>query len=1081
MEFRFSAEWATPTLASPSGLLEAGLCLILALSIAFAAWKTFRSLKSFGLVSLLMTVGAMAGGSLLAGSCWLLPQEPRLRWAMGSQLPVAGLLPMVLAGWLLGPIPAGLTGLAVGFVTAGQANHSLVSVLAACLAGLSLGILLHQDHQGAAFAWLRRPAVATTLVSILLWPIPIWRSLAAPLILGQVGGWQTQAQHLLWLLLPSLLAGLPSEALYLLVPSSRAVQRPVRPAPYQRSLARRLVAGLIPLLLLLAFGGAYAANFMAAQAAVHEVESSLPLIAEGVQRELEWTRRAAESTLTQMAVELSTEGPNSLKSSGLFAAIWVADPSGALASDQPLPSNIQAPPSDLLERLIRDPTQWTWTEDGHLLIQAPVGGPSPTYLVAAIPATDCIRAALPTRPTGHPQCAYFARPEGSALMSAWLFSSSEAGPSEVNFSDPRHDEPRPGRFLTAEGNLVLTTSVASQGLEFGAVLSPQTLIATAMPTSMPLLLVLVLGALLAAIAYPTMVAETLRPLTQLAQTAGRIARGHWGVNAEIASSDEIGRLSLAIEEMRRALQIRGQQIALLAELAEAPPGQNRPKQDLARLLRGLLRSTDANAAAIVLYRETKGQPTMIREQQPGASIPTEAWMQGLAAELTTSHAPLFCEKLLQSPHPDRFAEPLALGIQALVALPLALDGEYLGMLYLQYPAPQSLSQMERGLLQALARQATLLISHVEATLRARQAEHQLKALLEASMDPALVISAEGELLAGNQAGAQAFNLEIESLRGKSLTADQVGEGLHRFLTRLSMPNPPLAGEVATRPHRTFAVRAAPFGQQGQGPTGWVLTARDLSDLKRLDAMKGEFVSAFSHDLKAPLKHLRSLVTVIPMIGELNLKQKELVEHCVEEIDSISALIEGIVELAKLESLPRLRLTSCQLPSLLTQVLEAHRAAAREKRLRVHLEVGSQPPPILADREWVQVAMGHLLENAIQYTPSGGQIAITLTEAEGQVVLRVRDTGMGIPADEQHRVFERFYRGRQAVAAGIPGNGLGLSVVRAVATAHGGRVWIESAPGLGTSVHLAFPKEAHLSGLAEGKTREKATPLLPARS
>jgi two-component system phosphate regulon sensor histidine kinase PhoR len=240
----------------------------------------------------------------------------------------------------------------------------------------------------------------------------------------------------------------------------------------------------------------------------------------------------------------------------------------------------------------------------------------------------------------------------------------------------------------------------------------------------------------------------------------------------------------------------------------------------------------------------------------------------------------------------------------------------------------------------------------------------------------------------------------------------------------------------------------------------------MSDLKALDALKRDFITAFSHDLKTPLQRVRSLLTVIPMFSELTAKQKELLQTCTEQLDGLSALIGGIVELAQVEGARDLHLAPCQLAVLLSQVAEEHRALAKGKHVRVHLEIGAQPPLLLADEDLVRLALRHLLDNAIRFTPSGGQVVLGLSADDEQVTVYVRDTGMGIPPDEQPRVFERFYRGREAIAAGIPGNGLGLAVVRAVAEAHGGRAWVESVPGEGSTFYVALPRAGGRVGPGE---------------
>lgn len=1085
MELRLSLEWTIPYVVVPKDPAGLGLCLLLTLFVGLAAFQAYRHRARGGPGPWLVGLAAASGGSILAGSVWLELTHPALQWVLGPRVPLLAFVPILLAAWFGDVLPAGLTAAAVGLVTSGQADHSLVSFLAATLAGLAIGHLLRQQLAGQAFAILRRPSAAV-LAGSLLWPVPFWRSLVAPVFLVPAGE-DIGPAYFLGILGPALIAGGLGEALFLVRPASRPAGHPARVLPYQKSLTSRLMATFVPMLLLVALAGTYGANMVAARAAARQVEAGLSPMAFAVRNELEWTRRAAESALSQMAAQVSPSPERlgasaTLDTRGLFSAVWALDPTGEVVATRSEPS--ASPPTPTLPQVLqlaRDPNRWVWTASGELLVQAPLldsTGEVQGYLVAAIPAKERVAAVLQDLEQPVQGGTYFLWPATLPGESVWLFGPiAEEGdplaPSlEGSFGQSQPERKR-SRFLTPSGHLGFAVPVEACDAAFGILLSPNAFAASALPVSWPILAILAVAAVGTAAASSSLTASALRPLKRLVQAAGRIARGHWSTPIQVASPDEVGRLALAVEEMRRTLQARGQQIALLADLAEGSLEHEAPQGHLVRLLRGLLRSSEANASAVVVWAGQPELSSIVREQKAGATVPSDAWIRGLAGDLAVQRGAIFHERLLAAPLAQRFAEPLAMGVHALAALPLALNGTYLGMLYVQYPTPQNFSQMERGLLLALARQATLLLSHADARARWRQAEQQLHTLLEASYDPVLVLSAEGHLLAANRAAERAFHFDFAQWRGKPISPDLAGQDLARLVTRTWNAQAPFSAEATIRPQRTFAFRAAPFGGAPARPTGWVLVGRDMSDLKALDAMKRDFVTAFSHDLKTPLQRVRSLLTVIPMFSELTAKQKELLQSCVEQLDGVSNLVGGIMELAQVEGASSLHLGPCQLAVLLSQAAEEHRPAARAKRIRVHLEIGAQPPVILADEPLVRLALHHLLENAIRFTPSGGRVILGLTSGGEQVVLHVQDTGAGIPPDEQPRVFERFYRGREAVAAGIPGNGLGLAVVRAVAEAHGGRAWLESTPGEGSTFYLALPRASAGTHRGEPLAEQKA--------
>ncbi|MBC7225048.1 MAG: HAMP domain-containing protein, partial [Anaerolineae bacterium] len=513
--------------------------------------------------------------------------------------------------------------------------------------------LLRQQLAGQAFAILRRPLVAT-LVGSLLWPVPFWRSLVAPVFLAPVGG-GTGPAYLLGILSPAVVAGLLGEALWLVHPAGRPEGRPARVAPYQKSLASRLMATFVPALLLVALAGAYAANVVAARAAARQMEASLSPMAFAVRNELEWTRRAAESALSQMAAQVAPspdrlETAATLDTRGLFAAVWALDPAGEVVATRSGTS--AAPPAPTLQQMLqlaRAPNRWVWTASGELLVQAPLldrAGDVRGYLVAAIPARERIAAVLQDLEQPVQGGAYFLWPATAPSQEAWLFHASPEGVAAL--ADAIDGAPQqnllgrgPARFLTSAGFLGFTVPIEACDAAFGILLSPSAFAASALPVSWPILAILAVAAVGAAAASSSLTASLLRPLERLVQAAGRIARGHWSTAIQVTSPDEVGRLALAVEEMRRTLQARGQQIALLADLAEGSLEHEPPQDYLVRLLRGLLRSSEANASAVVVWAGQAELSSLVREQKAGATVPSDAWIRGLAGDLALQREAIF--------------------------------------------------------------------------------------------------------------------------------------------------------------------------------------------------------------------------------------------------------------------------------------------------------------------------------------------------------------------------------------------------------------------------------------------------------
>jgi two-component system phosphate regulon sensor histidine kinase PhoR len=176
-----------------------------------------------------------------------------------------------------------------------------------------------------------------------------------------------------------------------------------------------------------------------------------------------------------------------------------------------------------------------------------------------------------------------------------------------------------------------------------------------------------------------------------------------------------------------------------------------------------------------------------------------------------------------------------------------------------------------------------------------------------------------------------------------------------------------------------------------------------------------------------------------------------------EVEHMTRLVNQLLELTKAES------GQLQLARVPTDLAELARATLRRfepraasKGIALTVQVAPELPPVACDPERIGQVLANLLDNALKFTPAGGQITVEIAAASGEAIVRVRDTGPGIPADELDRVFERFFKGDRARSGG--GSGLGLAIVKHLVQLHGGRVWAESPPGGGAIVGFALPLE-----------------------
>jgi signal transduction histidine kinase len=234
-----------------------------------------------------------------------------------------------------------------------------------------------------------------------------------------------------------------------------------------------------------------------------------------------------------------------------------------------------------------------------------------------------------------------------------------------------------------------------------------------------------------------------------------------------------------------------------------------------------------------------------------------------------------------------------------------------------------------------------------------------------------------------------------------------------------------------------------------------------AELRRLDSLKSQFVSVAAHELRTPLSAILGYVEMLldGDLGHLTRQQRESLEIVERSANRLMAITRNLLDLTRIEAgTILLSLRSVDLGALLRAVVEEYEPELAARDHRVNLELPRDLPPALCDEGRAARIVGNLLSNAAKYTLPGGIISVRLgrDEQEGFLRVSVSDEGPGISLEDQEQLFTRFYRGESARQSGEPGTGLGLSIARSLIELHGGRIWLESQPGAGSTFIVTLP-------------------------
>jgi PAS domain S-box-containing protein len=243
-------------------------------------------------------------------------------------------------------------------------------------------------------------------------------------------------------------------------------------------------------------------------------------------------------------------------------------------------------------------------------------------------------------------------------------------------------------------------------------------------------------------------------------------------------------------------------------------------------------------------------------------------------------------------------------------------------------------------------------------------------------------------------------------------------------------------------------------------TGTLIILHDITREKIVERLKTEFVSLSAHQLRTPLSAIKwSLKMLLDGdLGEITKEQKDLIQKTYEANEKMIDLINDLLDVTRIEEGRYLYKTElAEIEKVIESVVDSLKEFAKRKEIELKFEKPEEKlPKIKLDKEKIGLAIQNLIENAITYTLPGGRVTVSLKRVKKEVEISVSDTGIGIPKDQQKRVFSKFFRGSNAMRMETRGTGLGLYITKNIIEAHGGEIWFESEEGKGTTFHFTLP-------------------------
>ena len=336
---------------------------------------------------------------------------------------------------------------------------------------------------------------------------------------------------------------------------------------------------------------------------------------------------------------------------------------------------------------------------------------------------------------------------------------------------------------------------------------------------------------------------------------------------------------------------------------------------------------------------------------------------------------------------------------------------------------------------------------------------QLEGILHSMAEGVFAVGPTGDLLLVNAAAREILGI-ARGMGAGARAADLIRQPeLHEIVRHTLSTAAPQRRDLTVYAPVERHLRVHATVCQTPAGRGVLVVLHDITDLKRLETLRRDFVANVSHELKTPLTAIRGAVETL-LEGALNdpAHSRPFVESMAEESTRLTRLVDDLLTLAQVESRQTAPLReSVALETVIAEEVARRQALAQAHQVALAMELAARLPPLGADRNQLAQAIGNLLDNAIKYNRPGGRVTVRATADAHGCRLEIEDTGIGIPAEDLPRIFERFYRVDKARSRGTGGTGLGLSIVKHVAEAHGGSVSVESQLDRGTRFTLTLPR------------------------
>ncbi len=563
--------------------------------------------------------------------------------------------------------------------------------------------------------------------------------------------------------------------------------------------------------------------------------------------------------------------------------------------------------------------------------------------------------------------------------------------------------------------------------------------------------------------------------------------------------EELKRRAAELEREKRELEKRLSEASAMAADYE-PPATSPAELEriLSRLIKKIGMIVQAEKCVFMLYDPDAKE---LVAQKPALGLTDEQVEQfrepptdGFSGTVFSTGKPLIIKDLT---HDQAVSKAIAyrLGVHNSLSVPLViekrdedhrlLEKQLIGVLHVfNKRFGNEFTEEDVRLLQILAKQLASIISSARIYFKLVEEKKQLEATIESMVAGVILVDEQGKVSLMNATAKRILGVSPEErVVGKFyreiVQNETVQDLIHRTLTQ----DEESMGEISVRigegeeaRERIYQVQSAPVRDEEGRKRGVVAIMTDITHIRVVERMKSAFVSTVSHELRTPLTSIKGFVSTLlsDEEGYFDLEtRREFLQIIDQETDRLKRLIDDLLNLSRIESgrALEIRWKQIDLHEVVNRIVEAQKTYTDKHTFVVDLP--EDLPPVMADEDKVEQILTNLLSNAVKYSPNGGEIRVAARDTGQFVEISVSDQGIGIPPDKIDKIFERFYRMDDRDTREAGGTGIGLYLTRHLVMAHGGKIWVESEVGKGSTFYFTLPKEIPEEAKEEEKGKEVA--------